>query len=123
MQGFAAKQVWSYQTRSGEEASRIVICRVESDQRLGAIVHIHVNGLRFLNSRFPGGSSDHIGHLPYASAELKKCLTKLEGTVAELPDFNDGYQKWLAEFLKGQAGIWTIPVAEAIGTLEEALNK
>ena len=64
MQPLAAGQVWSYATRPGEEASRIVICRVETDPKLGEMVHIHVRGLRFKNKHVPGGFSDTIGHMP-----------------------------------------------------------
>ena len=46
MEPFAPGQVWTYKTRPGEEASRIIVCRVETDPKLGEIVHIHVNGLQ-----------------------------------------------------------------------------
>lgn len=122
MQPFAPGQIWTYDTRSGEEISRIIICRVEADAKFGQIVHIHVNGVRLKNNRAPGGSSNQIGHMPYSGDALRKCLTKLESTVTALPAFEDGYQEWRGAFDKGKAGVWTAPVSEAIAGMEAALN-
>jgi hypothetical protein len=123
MEPFAAGQVWQYSTRSGEEASRIVICLVETDAKLGQIVHVHVNGVRPKNKHAPGGSSNEIGHMPYSGEALRKSVTKLESTGAVLPAFEDGYQQWRGEFDKGNAGVWTASVSEAIAGMESALNQ
>ena len=123
MQPFAAGQVWTYNTRPGEEASRIVVCRVETDPKLGEIVHIHVNRVRLKNKHAPGGSSDQIGHMPYSAEALRKSLTTLESTGAALPAFEDGYKEWRGAFDKGKAGVWTAPVSEAIAGMESALNQ
>jgi len=123
MQPFAAGQVWTYHTRPGEEASRIVICRVEPDPNLGQIVHIHVRGLRLLNKHAPSGSSDTVGHMPYSGEALRKSLTRLESTGTALPAFEDGYQQWRTAFEKGEGGVWTAPVSEAIAGMESALNQ
>lgn len=123
MQPFAAGQVWTYNTRPEEEASRIIICRVEADSKLGQIVHIHVNGVRLKNKHAPGGSSDQIGHMPYSGEALRKSLRNLESTGAALPAFEDGYQEWRGAFVKGKAGVWTAPVSEAIAGIESGLNQ
>ena len=123
MQTFAPGQVWTYNTRPGEERSRIVICRVETDPKLGEVVHIHVNGVRLKNKHAPGGSSDQVGHMPYSGEALRKSLTKLESTGAALPAFEDGYQEWRGAFDKGKAGVGTAPVSEAIAGTESALNQ
>jgi hypothetical protein len=120
---FAPGQVWTYKTRPAEEASRILICRVEADPRLGEIVHVHVNGLRFRNKHAPGGSSDQIGHMPYSAEGLRRSITKLDSTGDALPAFEDGYQEWRRAFDAGKAGVWTAPVSEAIAGMESALNQ
>ena len=121
MQPLAAGQVWTYHTRPGEEASRIIICRVEAHPKLGQIVHIHVSGVRLKNKHAPGGSSDQIGHMPYSGEALRKSLTKLESSGAALPAYEGGYQEWRGAFDQGEAGVWTLAVAEAIAAMESAL--
>src|SRR5260221_695182 len=123
MYPFTPGQVWTYNTRPGEEASRIVICRVDADPKLGQIVHIHVNGLRLKNKHLPGGFSDQIGHMPYSGDALHKSVTKLESTSAALPTFEDGYREWRSAFDQGKAGVWTSSVSEAIGGMESVLNQ
>src|SRR5438046_2310366 len=90
---FADSQVWVYKTRDGESASRIVICRVESDAKLGEVIHIHVNGLHFKNRRAPGGYSDAIGHMPFSADALRSSVSALESVNVVLPSFEDGYNE------------------------------
>jgi hypothetical protein len=123
MHPFAPGQIWTYHTRPGEEASRLIICRIDPDPNLGQIIHIHVNGLRLKNKRAPGGSTDQIGHMPYAADALCKSLTGLESTGSALPPFEDGYQQWRDAFDHGKAGVWTAPPAEAIAAMESILNQ
>ena len=123
MQLFSAGQVWTYNTRAGEDSSRIIICRVEEDPNLGQIVHIHVNGLRLKNQRAPSGYSDQIGHMPYSGNALRKSVSKLESTTVALPAFEEGYQQWRGAFDRGKAGVWTAPLSEAILGMESALNQ
>lgn len=122
-QPFAARQIWTYRAREGEEKSRIIVCRVEPDAKLGEIVHIHVNGLRFRNRRAPGGFSDQIGHMPYAAEALRKSVLAMEPGEAELPMYEDGYKNWRSEFEEGKAGVWTAPVPEAIFRVEMSVNR
>lgn len=122
MQDFSPGHVWVYDTRPGEEGSRIIVCRVEADPKIGEIVHIHVNGLRLKNKHASGGFSDEIAHMPYAGDALRKTVTKLESTAVALPAFEDGYREWRSAFEDGKAGVWTASVAEAITGMESALN-
>jgi hypothetical protein len=120
MKPFEAGQVWTYGTRMREEASRIVVCRVESDAKLGEVVHIHVKDVRL---KTPGGHSDVIGHMPYAADALRKSVIALESSGATLPSFEEGYRQWRDARDKGKGGVWTIPVKEAIEGMEAAFNK
>lgn len=119
---FEPGQVWTYDARPGEESSRVVICRVDHDARLGEIVHIHVRGLRVSNQRAPGGVSHEIGHLPYDAAALRSSLASLEATEADLPRYEEGHEEWRQAFDAGKAGVWTIPVREAIVLMESILS-
>lgn len=119
---FAPGQVWTYRTRPGEEASRLVVCRVESHPTLGEIVHIHVTGLKLKSPTAPGGFVIEIGHMPYSAEALRVCLTGLASTDAAKPDFEQGYQHWKAAFDNGKAGIWTAALSEAVAVMEDGMN-
>lgn len=120
---FAAGQVWKYNTRDGEEASRVIVCKVESDPKLGEIVHIHVNGLRLKSKHAPGGFVDQVGHMPYDAAALKENVTDLESVGAPLPGFEGGYEEWRNAVDRGKAGVWTLSIAKAITAMESILNQ
>jgi hypothetical protein len=121
MQLLEAGQIWTYQTRAGEETSRIVICRVDEFPS-GQIAHIQVSGLHLKNTHVPAGHSSLIGHMPFSSPVLRKSLIQLEPARADIEEFEDGYQEWRKAFDQGKAGVWTIPVREAIAHMESALN-
>ena len=123
MQPFTPGQVWTYHTRPEEEASRVVICQVDEDPKLGPIVHIHVTGVRFKNQYAPRGFSDEIGHMPYSADALRVSLVTLESTNAALPRYEDGYQEWRSAFEKGEAGVWTLSLRDAIASVESLLNR
>ena len=120
---FRAGQVWKYQTRPGEEASRVVVCRVEPDAKLGTIIHISVEGVAIKTPASPDGLSRHIGHMPFARKALRQSVVALESTRESLPDYEEGYRIWKEGFDNGKAGIFTISVAEGIDFMEQALNR
>jgi hypothetical protein len=124
VQTFDVGQIWVYRARPGEPESRVLICRVESDDKLGRIVHIQVNGLRLKNKHAAGGYSDNIAHMPYSEDALKRCVTVVDSRTASLPaSFEEGYKEWRQAFDEGKAGVWTLPLDEAISTMEEAMNQ
>lgn len=114
-------QVWSYKTRPGEKASTFVVVKVESHPKLGNVVHI---ALRDLKIRKPDGNFiEAAGHLPFAEAAIDVSAVKLLKEKAELPDYEEGYGLWREAFEAGEAGVYTMGVAEAVGVMEEALNQ
>ncbi|MEX2026699.1 MAG: hypothetical protein WEH44_05350 [Pirellulaceae bacterium] len=123
MQPFEAGQIWTYDTRPGEESSRITICLVESDPKLGEIVHIHLSGLRLRNRHAASGQSDQIGHMPYSGEALRAHIKSLESVSADVPAFRDGYREWRLAFEKGDAGVWTASLQEAISVMESTLTQ
>jgi hypothetical protein len=120
---FRAGQLWTYRTRPGEERSRVVICKVETDPKLGEIVHLHVQGIQIKNPIAPDKVSHEIGHMPYAAEALKKCLGTLESGNVTLPEYQDGYEEWRKAFENGNAGVWTLELADAISGMEDAINQ
>ena len=53
---------------------------------------------------------------------LDRSAVKLLQEKAPLPDFQEGYSEWRSAFDAGQAGIFTVTVAEAVEFAETALN-
>ncbi len=123
MQSFEAGQAWAYATRANEQRSRIVICLVEPHADLGEIVHIQVNELNFKNKHAATGFSSKIEHMPYSASALRESGITFDGFVNQIPDITDGYQQWKTEFDKGDAGIWSVPVSEAVERMEQTLNQ
>jgi hypothetical protein len=124
MSRFEPGQVWSYHTRSGEESSRLTVVKVESYEKLGAVVHIRVDGVAQKNPHAPGGVSSVIHHMPFAEEALaRSVLALLESDTPVPPSFEEGYGIWREAFVKGKAGVFTRTVAESIAFCEAALNK
>lgn len=123
MQKFSPGQVWKYETRSGEGASRVVVCRVESEKKLGTIVHVCVEGIVIKSPGSPSGASRFVSHLPFAEKNLRASVTTLEGTRATLPDYEEGYNTWKRAFDRGKAGIFTVSVAECVRMMQGSLSR
>lgn len=115
-----AGQVWQFEHRPGEEGSRIKIAKVEVHPKLGTIVHIQVVGLAFKNPAAPRGVSDQISHLPYAEQAVIDSVTKKEKDADVVTGWEESYEIWRSA---DDAGIWTIPVSEAITGMEVVFNQ
>jgi hypothetical protein len=119
---FAAGQVWSYKTRSGEEASTLLINKVEPNARLGPIYHISVFGVHIKNAQAPSGFTSDLPHFPVGRKTLQDSCIKRVGSRKANPDYLEGYAQWHGEFTQGKAGVFTIPVSEIISVVETALQ-
>ena len=117
---FEEGQIWRYQTRPGEEASRLFIVRI--DRGLGAqtIYHIHLDGLKLKNPLYEGGVQDHLPHAPVTRQSLEASVTELLEENAAMPDIAEGYAAWLLAFEKGQAGVFAQPVNQIVQHIEDA---
>ncbi len=122
-QEFKEGQVWSYHTRPNEQGSTLLINRVESHAKLGAIFHISVSGVKVKNRRAPGGITNDLPHFPVSRKTLEDSVVKLVGTSAPNPAYREGYATWKQAFEAGNAGIFTISVAEIVGFIEKAVNQ
>jgi hypothetical protein len=117
----APGQRWQYLTRSGEEASRLTILRLE-DWHGEAIVHVALDGLAMKNPLSREGYSTSLGHTPVSEAALRRCLTVLDAESTDLPDYQSGYNNWKAAADTGEGGHFTTSLAEIVDGLEQALN-
>jgi len=105
---FAPGQVWRYATREGEEQSRVHILRIDTHPKTGhEIVHIAISGAR-----------TSIGHAPISRDALERSGLSLEAKSAPLPDFEEGYRIWRDDFDAGNAGVFTVSVAEIVDFID-----
>jgi hypothetical protein len=120
---YHAGETWKYKTRPGEEGSILTVVKVESSPRLGIIVHVSLDGLNVRSKHAPSGTSDRIGHMPFSEAAIDASVTGRVGKAGALPKFEDGYKEWRAGYDQGKAGIFSVPVAEAVGYTESILQE
>ncbi|MGF1592761.1 MAG: hypothetical protein ACFCUW_05745 [Kiloniellaceae bacterium] len=115
-------QVWRYQTRPGEEASRLYLARIDRGLGSRAIYHVYIDGLQLRNPKIEGGVQDHLVHMPLSREAIEASVVELLESEAEMPDISEGYALWLLSFERGQAGIFTIPVYQALQHIENAFT-
>ena len=82
-----------------------------------------MRGLKMKNRRSPDGISENVNHMPFSQEAIDKSGLKLLKEKTDLPDFEEGYQRWREAFDAGRAGIYTITVAEAVKVMEATLNQ
>lgn len=117
---FEEGQIWRYQTRPGEEASRLFIARIDRGIGTQTIYHIYLDGLKLKNPLYEGGVQDHLPHAPVTRQSLETSVTELLEENATMPDIAEGYAAWLLAFEKGQAGVFTLPVNQIVQHIEDA---
>jgi len=117
---FEEGQIWRYDTRPGEENSRLFIARIDRGLGGQTIYHIYLDGLKLKNRLYEGGVQDHLPHAPVTRQALEASVTELLQSDAAMPDISEGYAVWLLAFEKGQAGVFTRPVKEIVQYIEDA---
>lgn len=119
---FSVGQVWKYKTRDHEKDSRIVVVRVDTDDPdYGTIVHIYITKLDIPNPNAPSGKTVYVGHMPYEEDALSQSVTELESETDTLPDYQAGYELWKAAFDDSDAGVFALPVSEAVDSVEQSI--
>lgn len=121
---YKSGQMWSYQTRPGEEKSTFIVLKVENHPVFGNIVHIALDNLK-LNC--PANSDDctvsQAQHLPFSEAAITKSAVKMLKENVALPDYQEGYKLWREAFDAKRAGIYTASIADAVKAMESTLNQ
>jgi hypothetical protein len=120
--GFAPGQVWTYRTRPGEAASRAVVCQVDRETSVGAIVHLQVEGVAIRNPEAGGGVSTVAGHLPLTAAALRESVLELAGGSGACAGFEEALAAWSAAVAAGRAGAFHVGVAEALDAVQRAVD-
>lgn len=115
---FRVGDVWEYKTRPGEERSRVTIVRIDKSPKLGIIVHVAVSNIRLANCH-DGPEPDSVSHMPFARRALEVSVTKRIASNQPLPTFREGYDDWKSAYTRKKAGVYVIPVAEAVTAAEK----
>jgi hypothetical protein len=119
---FRIGQVWRYQTRPGEGASRVIIGRIERIEGIGRVVHVKLTDLKLMSSAAPGSVATILFHVPMREDWLAYSLTELTPERGDLEGFAEGYGTWLAAYRRGEAGVFAIPLSEVVRSMEQALD-
>lgn len=116
---FQVGQEWRYHTRPGEENSRVKVVKIENYEEIGNLIHISVSSVKIRNPKYPNGLLEEVLHLPVNEESLKKSITRLETSEADLPAYEFGYVRWKSAFDEQKAGYFGIPLREVLQWLED----
>jgi hypothetical protein len=116
-------QVWSFKSRPSEPNARLTIVKIESDGKLGNIIHVQVDNVKIKTSAEPVKYTHLVSHMPFSEAAIDSSVTGKLGEVAELPDFQEGYAEWRNSFGAGKAGVFSIPVGKSVEYMETTTLK
>ena len=119
---YSEGQVWHYQTRPGEEGSRLYIVQIDDEPSFGPIYHIYLDGLRIRSPLRSDGIQDHMPHLPVDRTTLDSSVTELTISMTKSPDIADGYALWRESFDAGEGGVFNIPVRDIVQIIEDSIN-
>ena len=115
-------QVWAYQTRPHEPNSLLTVVKVELQHGTAVAVHIHVDGLNLKPAESGGLPGTTASHLPFSEEALDTSVISMVDHVVVLPDFEEGYMIWREAFLEGNAGIFSVTVAEVMDFIESTMG-
>jgi hypothetical protein len=96
----------------------VTILRVEVLPKIGTIIHVRIDGVKFRNCT-GGPSPETIEHAPFVKSSLDKSVNHKLSTVSQVPDFEAGYDNWLAHC----GGVYTITVAEMVEAGDATFSK
>ena len=116
-------QIWSYETRPGEEESRLYIARIDHDLPGSPIYHLTIVGLKIELPSGDGPIQDRLPHIPVDTSTLDSSVVALIGVVPNPPDVSEGYAIWREAFDAGRAGVFNIPVSDIIQIVEDTLGQ
>jgi len=115
---FQHGQIWTLQS-GVYQGVNISIAKVENHPVQKEVIHIRVLGpIEDAEGRVTPG----VSHLPFAKEGLQKSGLKLSQKKADVSDeWLEGYGMWNEAALKGEAGVFTLTVSEAIDIVFQQL--
>jgi len=115
-------QVWTYRTVPGDDASRVVIGKVEVLEKDGMVIHAMITDLSLPDALSPGGGSMmyNITHVPLTKSALDQSVLKLDGSRQIDKVFDEAYAEWREAYDKNQAGLVDRPLADIVKDLRSS---
>jgi hypothetical protein len=114
-------ECWLYSTRPGEEASFLVIRKIETLPKLGEVVFISVFGTKMEGSPVPAGVTVLTEiHIPIAGANLRSSLKKRVRKRIPIEVWQEAYRFWREAYDSGKGGIYTMSVSECVSACVSA---
>jgi hypothetical protein len=123
LKNYQTGQVWKYRARDGEAESQLVIINSTLVPGCGEIFSVAVEGIKLKNPWIVGGIQTNLPHAPVSAGALDLSVLELIGIrPSPLEEYGDAFQEWKQPFDRGEAGVFTIPIAEILTYVEEAVN-
>jgi len=117
-------ECWRYSTRPGDEASFLVIRKVETIPKHGEVVFITVLGTKMKGPPVPAGVTvQNQIDIPIAGANLRSSLKKrVQKRIRNEDSWQEAYRYWREAYDSGTGGIFKQSVSECVSSNEEAMN-
>jgi len=115
---YAVGQVWTYDHRPGEDASRVAIRAVGVEPEDGEVFHVSILGVKLRNHRVEGGFQPAMHHAAVSRSTLDKSLRELTAGTDQDPTWENGYAVWRQAYDNGDAGVFDLSVADILGYIE-----
>ena len=120
---YKAGQMWNYKTRPQDPTSMFTVFKVDTGNDNKPIVHISVAEVHFKSAKVTNGSATCVDHMPFSEVALDQSIIGIAAEIAALPPSEEGYLQWKTAYDKGKAGVFSIPVAEALDCIEKGINQ
>jgi hypothetical protein len=111
-------QVWRYKNAVRED-SRAIVGQVE-DMPAGTVVSICVTNVYLPDRRTGEPTLNAISHAPMTPEAMDISVIEQTGMSEPIPEFADARAEWRAI---EQAGVFTVPVADVVKYIGEAIAK
>jgi hypothetical protein len=123
IKNYQTGQIWKYRARNGEATSQVVIINSTLIPGKGVIYSVAVEGVQLKNPWITGGIQTNLPHAPVSAGALDLSVLELVGIrPSPLEEYGDAFQEWKKPFDRGEAGVFTIPIAEILNCVEEAVK-
>lgn len=120
---YHVRDSYSFKSRDFEPNARLIILKVEHQNKNGNIIHVRVDSIKIKSSENPVKYLTVINHMPFSEAALDSSGLRKIGKDKSISDYSEGYKEWRTSFDKGEAGVFSITVGKAVEYMEQTMLK